>query len=137
MENSELKKQLHRYIDMIDDEVQLELLNDVVQSYVTKQPDILDLLTPDELEGLKKSIEQADKGETISHEEVMKMANEWDSEEIKIIWKKNAVADYNKVINYLIKNWPEKVAINFKETTQSKLKVLAKYPLTGLLHKKS
>jgi len=77
MENSELKKQLHRYIDMIEDEAQLELLNDVVQSYVTKQPDILDLLTPDELEGLKKSIEQADKGETISHEEVMKMANEW------------------------------------------------------------
>ena len=61
MENSELKKQLHRYVDMIDDEVQLELLNDVVQSYVTKQPDILDLLTPYELEGLKKSIKQADK----------------------------------------------------------------------------
>lgn len=77
MENSELKKQLHRYIDMIEDETQLDLLNDVVQYYVTKQPDILDLLTQDELEGLKKSIEQADKKETISHEEVMKMANEW------------------------------------------------------------
>lgn len=59
-----------------------------------------------------------------------------DSEEIKIIWTKNAVADYNKVINYLIKNWPEKVAINLKETTQSKLKVLAKYPLTGIASQK-
>jgi len=38
-----------------------------------------------------------------------------DSEEIKIIWTKNAVADYNKVINYLIKNWPEKVALTLKK----------------------
>jgi plasmid stabilization system protein ParE len=59
-----------------------------------------------------------------------------DSEEIKIIWTKNAVADYNKVINYLIKNWPEKVVISFKETTQSKLEVLAKYPLMGIASQK-
>jgi hypothetical protein len=77
MEISDIKKQLHAYIDMIEDETQLEMLNDAAEVYATKQPDILDLLTPEQLEGLKRSIEQADKGETIPHEEVMKMAKEW------------------------------------------------------------
>jgi len=59
-----------------------------------------------------------------------------DTEEIKIIWTKNAVADYRKIIVYLIRNWPDKVVVNFQETTQSKLKVLAKYPLTGIASQK-
>jgi predicted transcriptional regulator len=77
MDISETKKQLHTYIDMIENEDQLEMLNDAAQAYVTQQPDILDLLTPEQLDGLKNSIEQADNGETIPHEEVMKMAKKW------------------------------------------------------------
>jgi len=77
MESSNLKKQLHKYIDMIEDERQLEMLNDAAHAYATKQPDILDLLTSEELEKLKESIEQANRGETTPHEEVMKMATEW------------------------------------------------------------
>ncbi|HEX5151053.1 MAG TPA: hypothetical protein VFW07_06370 [Parafilimonas sp.] len=77
MESSSLKKQLHEYIDMIEDEEQLEMLNDAAQAYATKQSDILDLLTSEELEKLKESIEQANRGETTPHEEVMKMANGW------------------------------------------------------------
>jgi len=76
VESSNLKKQLHEYIDLIKDEKQLEMLNDAAQAYATKQPDILDLLTSEDLEKLKESIEQANRGETTPQEEVMKMATE-------------------------------------------------------------
>ena len=77
MATSETKKQLHEYIDMIEDEEQLNMLCEAAEAYATKQPDILDLLTPEQLERLKESIKQADEGKTIPHEEVMKMAREW------------------------------------------------------------
>ena len=83
MEVSAIKKQLHTYIDMIEDETQLEMLNDAAEAYATKQPDILDLLTPEQLERLEESIKQADAGDTIPHEEVMKMAKEWISKASK------------------------------------------------------
>ena len=56
MEISDIKKQLHAYIDMIEDEEQLQMLNDEAHAYATKQPDILDLLTPEELEKLKNQL---------------------------------------------------------------------------------
>ncbi len=77
METSDLKKQLYAYIDMIEDETKLEMLCEAAEAYAKKQPDILDLLTPEQLERLKESIQQADEGKTIPHEEVMKMAKEW------------------------------------------------------------
>lgn len=73
----ELKKQLHSYIDLIDDEETLYMLNDTVAAYATGQPDIIDLLTPEQLERLDHSIQQADRGELIPHEEVMKNTREW------------------------------------------------------------
>ena len=83
METSDLKKQLHAYIDMIEDEGQLEMLNEAAEAYATKQPDILDLLTPEQLERLKESQEQIRNGEGIPHEEVMKMAKQWIKERTK------------------------------------------------------
>jgi len=77
MHTSDIKKQLHAYIDMIEDEDQLEILNEAAHAYATQQPDILDLLTPEQLEGLKEAIKQADNGETVPHEQVMKLAKEW------------------------------------------------------------
>ena len=62
---------------MIEDEGQLEMLNEAAEAYATKQPDILDLLTPEQLERLKESLKQADNGETLPHEQVMQMAKEW------------------------------------------------------------
>lgn len=48
---------------MIDDESQLEMLNDAAESYATKQqPDILDMLTNEQLERLKQSIQQITEG---------------------------------------------------------------------------
>jgi predicted transcriptional regulator len=83
MEISETKKQLYTYIDMIEDETKLEMLCEAAEAYATKQPDILDLLTPEQLDRLKESIKQADEGNTIPHEEVMKMAKEWISKAAK------------------------------------------------------
>ncbi len=78
MAKSEIKKQLHAYIDMIDDESQLEMLNDAAEAYATKQqPDILDILTNEQLERLKQSIQQINEGKVISHEEVIKISRQW------------------------------------------------------------
>lgn len=73
----ELKKQLHNYIDLIDDEDTLHILNDAAAAYATEQPDILDLLTPEQLKRLEHSRRQARDGKTIPHEQVMKMSREW------------------------------------------------------------
>ena len=62
---------------MIDDEAELEMLNEAAAAYVTKQPDIIDLLTPEQLKRLEELIQQAYEGKTIPHEEVMKMSREW------------------------------------------------------------
>lgn len=73
----ELRKKIHSYIDMIEDETQLEMLNEAAESYVAKQTDILDLLTPEQLKRLEESIEQADKGNIITHEQAMKISLQW------------------------------------------------------------
>jgi HJR/Mrr/RecB family endonuclease len=78
MAKSEIKKQLHAYIDMIEDESQLEMLNEAAAAYATKnQPDILDVLTNEQLERLKQSIQQINEGKVISHEEVIKISRQW------------------------------------------------------------
>ena len=77
MASDDLKKQLHHYVDMIDDETQLEMLNEAAEIYVTRQTDILDSLSPEQLKRLEKSIKQADEGKLTTHEEVMKLSKQW------------------------------------------------------------
>ena len=77
MPTAEIKKKLHSYIDMIEDEVKLEMLNEAAEAYATNQPDVIDLLTPVQLNRLERSLKQADEGNTVSNEEVMKMSREW------------------------------------------------------------
>jgi PHD/YefM family antitoxin component YafN of YafNO toxin-antitoxin module len=77
MSATEIKKQLHTYIDMINDETKLAILNEAAEVYAKNQPDILDLLTPEQLDRLKESIQQANEGKTISYEEVKKLSREW------------------------------------------------------------
>ncbi len=72
-----LKKQLHSYVDMIEDETQLQMLNEAAETYVTKKPDALDLLTPAQLQRLEESLKQADEGKLTPHEEVMKLSKQW------------------------------------------------------------
>ena len=52
------------------------ILNDTMAAYAT-EADTDDELTPGQLEDLELSLEEADRGEFISHEEVMKMSREW------------------------------------------------------------
>lgn len=77
MTSTEIKKQLHSYIEMIEDETKLEILNEAAEAYAVRQPDILDLLTPVQLERLKESQKQIKEGKGIPHEEVMKTARQW------------------------------------------------------------
>ncbi len=67
MARTEIKKQLHAYIDMIDDEAQLEMLNEAAEVYASgKQCDIIDSLTPEQMQRLEQSIKQADEGKLTS-----------------------------------------------------------------------
>ncbi len=78
MAKSEIKKQLHAYIDMIEDEGHLEMLNEAAEVYAArKQPDIVDSLTPEQLKRLQQSIKQADEGKLTPHEDVLKISKEW------------------------------------------------------------
>ena len=77
MASENIKKQLHSYIDMIDDETQLQMLHETAENYVTKPADILDILTPNQLEQLEESLKQADENKLIPHEEVMKLSKQW------------------------------------------------------------
>ncbi len=77
MHQFELRKKLLGYIDKIADETQLEMLNEAAEAYATKQTDILDLLTPEQLKRLEESIKQADEGKIITHEEAMKISLQW------------------------------------------------------------
>ena len=77
MAKAEIKKQLHQFIDMIEDESQLQMLNEAAEVYATKQPDIIDLLTPEQLNRLEESVKQADDGKLTPHEEVKKISGQW------------------------------------------------------------
>jgi hypothetical protein len=78
MAKSKIKKQLHTCVDMIGDESQLEMLHDAAEKYATKkQPDILDMLTNEQLERLNQSIQQIKEGKVISHEKVIKISRQW------------------------------------------------------------
>ena len=78
MEDSAIKKQLHEYIDMIEDKSQLEVLCETAEAYAKgKEIDILDSITPEQLKRLEKSIKHADEGKLIPHDKVIKMSRQW------------------------------------------------------------
>jgi len=78
MNAPEINKKIYSYIEEINDESQLQMLNDVAEVYATKKRiDILDLLTSEQLERLNKSIKQVEQKKTISHNEVKTLSQEW------------------------------------------------------------
>jgi len=74
---SDIKRQLHDYIDLIEDESALQLLNEAAEAYITNQPDILNILTGEQLKRLEESQKQLLEGKSISHEEVIKRSRQW------------------------------------------------------------
>lgn len=78
----ELKAELHKKIDSIEDEHTLHLLNDDIVPYAienrTKDKDEEDDdLTDEQEKELDEAIRQADKGETVSWEEFLNSTQQW------------------------------------------------------------
>jgi len=72
-----MKQQLQSYIDTIEDEAALLLLQEAAEAYISKQGDIVDLLTPQQQEKLHESLQQIKDGRITSNTEVSKMARKW------------------------------------------------------------
>ncbi|CAN5527073.1 hypothetical protein BH10BAC1_BH10BAC1_19510 [soil metagenome] len=72
MDNMELKLSLHKLIDSIEDVDVLNSLYEFLKKASDLQADFWDELTDEQKVEIKKSIAEADRGELISHEEVMK-----------------------------------------------------------------
>ena len=80
--SEELKKELHEYIDRIDDEETLWMVHEEVAAYLKngfiKQLDEeVDYLTEEQEKELEEAIRQADAGEIISEEEYLKATARW------------------------------------------------------------
>lgn len=56
---------------------------------------------------------------------------------MKIVWSDEAVTDYHRNIDYLVKEWSEKVAIEFIEDVDAVIELIKNhpklYPLTDYL----
>ena len=78
MSYSNLKKEIFNYVDLIEDESQLQMLHELVAVYANKNPrDIVDFFPPHQLERLEKSIRQAKIGNTHSHEGEKQISRQW------------------------------------------------------------
>ena len=77
-EIKKLKSTIYKKVDELNDETFLQMVEEAVTAYSSaSQKDILDELTPDQQQRLQESIQQADKGKTISNDEVKQKAKEW------------------------------------------------------------
>ena len=77
----EIKAELHKKIDSIDDEYILNVLNEDIVPYVienrTKEKDDEDDLTDEQWEELEEAIQQVKDGKTISWEEYLNSTQQW------------------------------------------------------------
>ena len=77
-EIKKLKATIYKKVDKLNDETFLQMIEEAVTAYSSSaQKDILDELTPDQQQRLQESIQEADKGRTISNDEVKQQAKEW------------------------------------------------------------
>ncbi len=75
----EIKKELHEYIDNINDEETLMIVHEDVASYLKKESETEedDELTEEQEKQLEEAIRQVDAGEFISEEEYLKATARW------------------------------------------------------------
>jgi hypothetical protein len=77
----QIKEELHKLIDSMEDEHALNILNEDVVPYIienrTKEQDKDDEFTTEQEEELDEAIRQADKGEVISWDELLKESKRW------------------------------------------------------------
>ncbi|MBX2931444.1 MAG: hypothetical protein KF781_05810 [Chitinophagaceae bacterium] len=77
MKTEQVRKQVHELIDKIDSNEELNLLYETAEVYVSKQTDIIDILTPEQYNRLQNSVQQVREEKIISHEEVMNLSKQW------------------------------------------------------------
>ncbi|NLU38036.1 MAG: hypothetical protein GXX78_04000 [Bacteroidales bacterium] len=74
MEYSKLKEELHQLIDQVNDEAALYQVRSILEAQTGH--DWADDLSDNLREALERSLAQADAGNTIPHEDVLKMLRE-------------------------------------------------------------
>ena len=72
----ELKQQLHALVDSIDDAAKLQMLMEDAEAYLADTEEEDDM-TKEETAELDKAIAEAERGETISWEELKSKMEEW------------------------------------------------------------
>lgn len=75
MDKKKLKEKLHQYIDNLEDETALQELHEAAAAYEKVQK--RDIVAPEQLKRSDESIQQADEGKTIAHDETMKRIAAW------------------------------------------------------------
>lgn len=76
--NDTIKQQLHQMIDAIDDVQVLNALREEAATYILQKDiveddddrDPIDYLTPEQLQDLEESIEEVERGEVITYDEL-------------------------------------------------------------------
>ena len=77
-EIQKLKTTIYEKVEHLNNESALQMVEEAVTAYSSpSQKDILDELTPEQLQRLQQSITQSEKGETVSNEEAKQKAKQW------------------------------------------------------------
>ncbi len=71
-----LKQKIYQLLENVEDETILNQVMEDVEFYTSSQ-DVIDSLSPKQLNELDEAISEADKGETISWEDFKNEMNEW------------------------------------------------------------
>jgi predicted transcriptional regulator len=75
--SKEIKKELHEYIDNIEDEETLWMVHEEVAEYLNQSKLSDDELTEEQEKSLDEAIRQADAGEFVTEEEYQKATARW------------------------------------------------------------
>ena len=78
--SEELKKELHEYIDSIDDEETLWMVHEEVAAYLKKdlvEENEEDDLTEEEISEIKIGLQQIENGETVDWDDYLKATARW------------------------------------------------------------
>jgi len=77
MDVTELRANLHNMIDKISDKNILKALRTLLYEKAASKADWWDTISQEEQEEIEQGLSEADRGEVISHEEVMKRYKKW------------------------------------------------------------
>lgn len=77
--SKELKKEIHEYIDSIDDEETLWMVHENVVEYLKrgKEIEVEDNLTAEEVSEINTGLDQIENGETVNWDEYLKATSRW------------------------------------------------------------